>query len=129
MSQFLEFMKHPSKKIAASNQATPGVVGKVFDGIDGSLMAFWTCSETARPACHVHDSDECMVGIERCYTLMMDGRRVPLRRGDKCLIPRGVTHSGEVVVGARTIHVSRTHRSETAVPDSQTLSTSDVPAQ
>lgn len=129
MSQFLEFRKHPSKKIAASNQATPGVVGYVFDGIDGSLMAFWTCSEIAWPASHVHDSDEYMVGIEGCYTLIVDGRRVPLNRGDECLIPRGVTHSGEVVAGTRTIHVFCGRRSETAVPDSQTLSTSDVPAQ
>ena len=126
MSQFLELRKHPSKKIAASNRATPGVVGYVFDG---SLMAFWTCRESARPASHVHDSDEYMVGIEGCYTLIVDGRRVPFNRGDECLIPRGFTHSGEVVAGTRTIHVFRGRRSETAVPDSQTLSTSDVPAQ
>jgi hypothetical protein len=55
MDQFSEFMKHPSNKIMQSNQATPGVEGYVFDGVDGSQMAFWTCSQDAASserACH-----------------------------------------------------------------------------
>lgn len=112
MSQFPEFMKHSSNKIAPSNQATPGVEGYVFDGIDGSQMAFWTCTETARSAAHVHDYDEYMVVIEGCYTLIMDGKRVLLNRGDECLIPRGVAHSGEVLAGTRTIHAFGGRRAE-----------------
>ena len=58
MDNFPEFMKHPANKIAMSDQATPGVEGYVFDGRDGSQMAFWTCRETAASAPHAHDYDE-----------------------------------------------------------------------
>ncbi len=97
-------MEHPANKIVKSNQATPGVEGFIFDGIDGSQMAFWTCTQTAQSAAHVHDFDEYMVVVEGCYTLIIDGRRIPLRRGDEYFIGRGTEHSGEVVAGTRTIH-------------------------
>jgi hypothetical protein len=45
MDAFPEFMKHPANRIIRSNQATPGVEGYVFDGVNGSQMAFWTCGE------------------------------------------------------------------------------------
>src|ERR1700679_4007357 len=60
MDNFPDFMKHPSNRIARSNQATPGVEGYVFDGANGSQMAFWTCNETAISGEHVHDYDEYM---------------------------------------------------------------------
>ena len=40
MNDFPEFMKNPAKKIATTAQATPGVEGYVFDGADGTQMAF-----------------------------------------------------------------------------------------
>jgi hypothetical protein len=40
MKEFPEFMKQPVNRIAVSSQATPGVEGYVFDGVDGSQMAF-----------------------------------------------------------------------------------------
>lgn len=40
-----------------------GVVGYVFDGADGSQMAFWTCYQTTRSAAHVHDYDEYMIVV------------------------------------------------------------------
>jgi hypothetical protein len=40
MNEFPEFMKHPANRIATKDQATPGVEGYVFDGADGSQMAF-----------------------------------------------------------------------------------------
>ena len=45
MKEFPEFMKQTVNRIANSSQATPGAEGYVFDGADGSQMAFWTCSE------------------------------------------------------------------------------------
>jgi hypothetical protein len=54
MDDFPEFMKDPANRIMSSNQATPGVEGYVFDGKDGSQMAFWSCRETAASAAHVH---------------------------------------------------------------------------
>ena len=110
MNEFPEFMRHPSNRIAASEQATPGVEGFIFDGADGSQMAFWTAHETAVSAAHVHEFDEYMVVVHGCYTLIVDEKRIVLGPGDEYLIPRGVVHSGEVAAGARTIHAFGGHR-------------------
>ena len=107
-------MKHPANRIAATDQATPGVEGYVFDGADGSQMAFWTCSQTAPSAAHVHEYDEYMVVVQGCYTLAIDGRRIPLKAGDEYFIAKGVRHSGEVVAGTRTIHAFGGHRTDRA---------------
>jgi mannose-6-phosphate isomerase-like protein (cupin superfamily) len=86
------------------------VEGYVFDGADGSQMAFWTCHETAVSIAHLHDYDEYMVVVQGCYTLIIDGLRIPLKGGEEYLISRGVVHSGEVVAGTRTIHAFGGHR-------------------
>jgi quercetin dioxygenase-like cupin family protein len=104
MDAFPEFMKHPANRIVRSNQATPGVEGYVFDGTDGSQMAFWTCGESAISAEHIHDYDEYMVVVQACYTLVIDRKRIAMKGGDEYFIPRGVPHGGEVVAGTRTIH-------------------------
>ena len=46
MDDFPGFMKNPANRIATGQQATPGVDGYVFDGVDGSQMAFWNCRQT-----------------------------------------------------------------------------------
>jgi hypothetical protein len=73
-------------------------------------MAFWTCDHTATSAPHVHDYDECMIAAQGCYALIMNGSRIPARAGEEYLIPRGVSHAGEVLVGTRTIHAFGGHR-------------------
>ncbi|MGB7762418.1 MAG: cupin domain-containing protein [Bryobacteraceae bacterium] len=103
-------MKRPPNRIAKAQQATPGVEGYVFDGAEGSQMAFWTCRKTAASAEHVHDYDEYMLVVEGCYTLLLDGRRVPVKAGEEYVIPRGVPHGGEVLAGTRTIHAFGGHR-------------------
>lgn len=110
MDQFPEFMKDERNRIANSEQATPGVAGYVFDGVEGSQMAFWTCSETAQSAAHRHEFDEYMVVVQGCYTLIVEGKRIPVRAGEEYVIPRGTVHSGEVVAGTRTIHAFGGHR-------------------
>ena len=115
MKEFPEFMKQPVNRIASGSQATPGVEGYVFDGADGSQMAFWTCRETTPSAPHVHEFDEYMVVVQGCYTLILHRanvgeERIPIRAGEECLIPRGVRHGGEVVAGTRTIHAFGGHR-------------------
>ncbi|MGA8430927.1 MAG: cupin domain-containing protein [Candidatus Sulfotelmatobacter sp.] len=110
MTEFPTFMKHPSNRIASGSQATPGVEGYVFDGADGSQMAFWTCNETASSATHLHDYDEYMLVVQGAYTLIIDGKEIPIHAGEDYFIPRGVTHSGEVVAGTRTIHAFGGHR-------------------
>jgi quercetin dioxygenase-like cupin family protein len=112
MNEFPEFMKHPANKIAASQQATPGVEGYVFDGADGSQMAFWTCRETAVSASHTHNFDEYMTVVQGCYTLIINGERIPVKAGEEHFIPRGVLHSGAVVAGTRTIHAFGGRRAE-----------------
>ena len=92
-------MRHPANRIAASNQATPGVEGYIFDGVDGGQMAFWTCRETAASAAHAHDYDEYMIVVQGCYTLIIDGERILVKAGEEYFIPRGGPHSGEVLAG------------------------------
>jgi mannose-6-phosphate isomerase-like protein (cupin superfamily) len=104
MKEFPDFMKQPANRIAAGSQTTKGVEGYVFDGADGSQMAFWTCRETVTSAAHAHTFDEYMVVIEGCYTLIIDGKQIPVRAGEEYFIPKGIRHSGEVVAGTRTIH-------------------------
>jgi quercetin dioxygenase-like cupin family protein len=104
MDDFPEFMKRPANKIATTSQSTPGVEGYVFDGADGSQMAFWTCRQAAPSAPHVHDFDEYMLVVQGCYTLIVDGKRSPIHAGEEILIPKGVCHGGEPLAGTRTIH-------------------------
>jgi mannose-6-phosphate isomerase-like protein (cupin superfamily) len=73
-------------------------------------MAFWTCHETAVSAAHVHAYDEYMFVVQGCYTLIVNGERIPVKAGEEYLIPRGVQHSGEVLAGTRTIHAFGGHR-------------------
>ena len=112
MGNFPAFMKRPANRIASAHQATKGVEGYVFDGADGSQMAFWTCCETATSTDHVHDYDEYMLVVEGCYTLVMDGQRIPVKAGEEYVIPRGVPHGGEVLAGTRTIHFFGGHRAD-----------------
>jgi len=105
MNDFPQFMKRAANRIATSSQATPGVEGYVFDGADGSQMAYWTCHDTASSTPHVHDFDEYMVVVQGCYTLIIDGQRIELRAGAEYVIPCGTVHGGEVVAGTRTIHM------------------------
>jgi mannose-6-phosphate isomerase-like protein (cupin superfamily) len=112
MKDFPEFMKQPMNRIAGASQATPGVEGYVFDGVDGSQMAFWICHETATSRDHVHGFDEYMLVVEGCYTLVIGGRKIELRAGEEFCIPQGVSHAGEVVAGTRTIHAFGGRRAE-----------------
>jgi mannose-6-phosphate isomerase-like protein (cupin superfamily) len=104
MDEFPAFMRRAANRIATSEQATPGVEGYVFDGADGSQMAFWTCRETAASTAHAHEFDEYMLVVQGCYTLLIGGARIPVNAGEEYFIPRGTMHGGEVVAGTRTIH-------------------------
>ena len=116
MDDFPEFMKCDANKIATASQATPGVEGYVFDGVDGSQMAFWSCRQNAVSATHAHEYDEYMTVVQGCYTLTIGDKRIPLRAGDEYFISRGLAHGGEVVAGTRTIHACGGHRAQRAHP-------------
>jgi len=116
VNDFPAFMKSPANRIATSSQATPGVEGYVFDGVDGSQMAFWTCRESAPSTPHAHDYDEYMLVVRGCYTLIFGDKRVPVKAGEECFIPKGTWHGGEPVAGTRTIHAFGGHRAERIQP-------------
>jgi mannose-6-phosphate isomerase-like protein (cupin superfamily) len=94
MDDFPEFMKSSANRIATSSQATPG--------------------EAAVSAPHVHDYDEYMVVVQGCYTLIVDGKKVPVKAGEEYFIPKGLWHGGEPVAGTRTIHAFGGRRVERA---------------
>jgi mannose-6-phosphate isomerase-like protein (cupin superfamily) len=112
VDNFPDFMKHAANRIATGSQATPGVEGYVFDGADGSQMAFWTCRESAASAPHGHEYDEYFVVVQGCYTLIIDGKRIPVRAGEEYFIPKGTWHGGEPIAGTRTIHAFGGRRAE-----------------
>jgi len=56
MIDFPEFMKNPLNRIAASSRYTEDIEGYVFDGADGSQVAFWTCAKDRVSADHATDS-------------------------------------------------------------------------
>ena len=104
MSDFPPFMKHRTNRIAAASQHTSGIEGYVFDGDDGSQMAFWTVTKDADTAEHVHPFDEYVLVVEGTYTMRIDGKDVRLNAGQEYTIPRGTRISGHVTAGTRTIH-------------------------
>jgi mannose-6-phosphate isomerase-like protein (cupin superfamily) len=57
-----------------------------------------------------HDFDEYFTVVQGCYTLIIDGKRIPVKAGEEYFIPRGVLHGGEPAAGTRTIHAFGGHR-------------------
>jgi len=104
MEEFPGFMRNPANKIAAETQYTSGIEGYVFDGADGSQMAFWTNPKGGISAEHTHDYDEYFVVVQGQYTVIMEGGRIPVSVGEEIFIPKGTPHSGESLPGTRTIH-------------------------
>jgi mannose-6-phosphate isomerase-like protein (cupin superfamily) len=93
VGDFPKFMKSAANRIATSSQSTPGVEGYVYDGTDGTQMAFWTCHQTAVSARHVHDFDEYMLVVQGCYRLVFGENRVPVKAGEEYFIPKGLWHA------------------------------------
>ncbi|HBU69024.1 MAG TPA: cupin [Elusimicrobia bacterium] len=113
MNDFPQFMKNPVNAIAASSQSN-GVEGFVFDGADGSQMAFWSCKTGGASKEHTHDFDEYMLVVEGCYTIIIHGKNIKVSAGGEYFIPAGVPHAGEFISGTRTIHAFGGRRAERA---------------
>jgi len=103
MDDFPEFMKSAENSISCASQSR-GVEGWVYDGIDGTQMAYWRCRIDGTSNEHVHDYDEYFVVVQGAYTLIIDNERIPVRAGEEYFISKGVAHSGEFTAGTRTIH-------------------------
>jgi mannose-6-phosphate isomerase-like protein (cupin superfamily) len=112
VNDFPEFMKVSCNKISSSSQYATGIEGYVFDGADGSQMAFWTCGVDGISEEHVHDFDEYFVVIQGKYTLLIGGHEIPLAAGEEYFIPQGLPHAGEYISGTRTIHAFGGHRAQ-----------------
>ncbi len=104
MNEFPNFMKNPVNMVDPASQFTPGIEGYVYDGLDGSQMAFWTYAEDAVSKEHDHPYEEYIVVVQGQYNLYIDGNTISLRAGDEHLIPTGKPHSGKVFAGTRAIY-------------------------
>jgi ethanolamine utilization protein EutQ (cupin superfamily) len=115
MPAFPAFMTNPANRIATSSQHTPGVDGYVFDGADGSQMAFWTVDRDAVTAEHIHPFDEWFIVVAGSYVLTLNGEEVVVSAGQEFFIPKGTTIAGRVMAGTRTIHAFGGRRAERAL--------------
>ena len=104
MGDFPAFMKHPANRIASASQYTADVEGYVFNGVDGSQLAFWCCHSDAATDEHVHDFDEYFIVVEGTYVLTINGQEILVGAGQEYYIPRGTRIAGRVTAGSRTIH-------------------------
>lgn len=112
MEHFPNFMKNFKNRIKQSSQHTEDIEGYIYDGVDGSQMAFWTCYRDRVLDEHVHEYDEYLICVHGQYKVIMKDEIITLNPGDELCIPSGVAHSGECIAGTRTIHAFGGKRAE-----------------
>lgn len=95
-------MRNPRNAVAAGNVAK-GLVGFVFDGVDGAQMVLWQCTDGGTCAMHRHDYDEYAVVLQGTFEGTVGGKRVKMKAGDECFIPAGVPHDGKYSADYRAI--------------------------
>jgi mannose-6-phosphate isomerase-like protein (cupin superfamily) len=98
--------------VSDSREFTEDIEGYVFDGAEGSQVAFWTSREDRTSTEHAHDFDEYVLVIEGRATLILGETQVDLRAGDEYVIPKGTTQRMAVTRGTRTMHVFGGKRAE-----------------
>lgn len=112
MNDFPAFMKNPTNRIRQSSQYTKDIEGYVYDGADGSQMAFWTYRQDRESEEHAHEFDEYLVCVHGQYKLIIGNEIITLNPGDEYHIPRGIAHGGKCVANTRTIHAFGSKRAE-----------------
>jgi quercetin dioxygenase-like cupin family protein len=112
MNRFPDSVRNPANLIDTASQHTDDIEGYVFDGADGSQVAFWTCNADRTSASHVHPFDEYLAVVAGTYVVTMEDDENPLGPGDDLHIPAGVSHGGRCVAGTRTIHHFAGRRAE-----------------
>jgi hypothetical protein len=90
MKDFPEFIKNPVNKISVASQYALGIEGYVFDGADGSQVAYWTYNKAGQSPAHSHEYDEYMVVVQGQYTLIIEGKKIPLKAGQEYLIKKAL---------------------------------------
>ena len=119
MNEFPQFMRNPVNAISSISQSK-GVEGYVFEGADGSQMAFWQCNENGDSAEHLHDFDEYFVVIQGQYTLILGSEKIEVIAGHEYVIPKGIKHAGKFIAGTRTIHAFGGKRAKRRTEEKQT---------
>ena len=104
MNDFPAFMKNYKNKISSQSQYSKGIQGYVYDGADGSQMAFWTHEVDGISQEHAHDYDEYFVVVQGKYTVIIGGKKIPVGVGQEYCIPKGLAHAGEYIAGTRKIY-------------------------
>lgn len=102
LKEFPAFMRNPKNAVDTGNVAK-GLVGYLFEGLDGEQMVLWQCTAGGTCAMHAHDYDEYAVVLQGTFTGTIGGKKVVLKAGDECLIPAGVAHGGEYSADYRAI--------------------------
>lgn len=118
MDDFPEFMKS-KENLISSNSKSNGVVGWVYDGVDGSQIAYWICEKDGVSNEHVHAYDEYFTVVQGRYTIIINGHSIDVHKGDEYFIPKNVPHAGKFTAGTRTIHCFGGKRAERAKPDTE----------
>ncbi|MBN1441027.1 MAG: cupin domain-containing protein [Anaerolineales bacterium] len=104
MNGFPEFMRNPKNAVHIDSHYVAGLEGFVYDGADGGQVLLWSGREAGIAEEHSHPYDEYIVTVQGEYTLHMDGKKIALKPGQECLVPKGVRHCGERAANTRTIH-------------------------
>ena len=104
MREFPAFMRNPVNLIDKESQYTDGIEGYVFNGADGSQMAFWTHYHDRDSKEHTHDFDEYFVVVQGLYTVIVGKEEKHIEVGQEYYIPKGTPHSGRAIAGTRTIY-------------------------
>ena len=104
MKDFPEFMKSGKNRVDSKDQNTPDIVGYVYEGTDGTQMAFWTCYSNKLSKIHTHEFDEYLVCVHGEYTVILDDKETVLKPGNEFVIPKGTPHGSRRIAGTRTIH-------------------------
>lgn len=112
MNDFPQFMKNEKNKIDSKSQFTDDIEGFVYDGVDDSQMAFWTCKSDKISKKHTHDFDEYMIVISGRVTIFIGGEKQVLKPGEEIYIPKGTPMKLKCVAGTRTIHAFEKKRVE-----------------
>jgi quercetin dioxygenase-like cupin family protein len=104
MDNFPEFMRQNCNRISSRDRYTPGIEGFVFDGVDHSQITIWTSKNGGEAVEHIHEYDEYIVVVQGQYTVIIEGKPIPINKGEEYYIPKGVLHGGKSIPGTRTIN-------------------------
>ena len=112
MEDFPKFMRNKKNRIDPKSQFTDDIEGYVFDGLNGSQMAFWTCKSDRESKEHTHDFDEYMIVVKGKIIIFLEGKKQVLNPGDECYIPKGTPIKEKCTAGTRTIHAFEKKRAD-----------------